>query len=133
MIWTRAYRPFALLLLLDTAAFLLQKFASTRADGEGLVFLGNLLVHPWVWLPLALGPVQLWLWTRILSKTDLSLAYPLTSLAFPMTMILAAVFFREHLPWPVWVGAALITLGVSMMGEHKDELPAPPVRAEKES
>ena len=106
MITTKKYRPFAVLLLLDTAAFLLQKFASAHAQGEGFAYYKSLLLHPWVWLALALGPVQLWLWTRILRNTDLSLAYPLTSLSYPLTMFCAMVFFQEHLLIPVWIGGA---------------------------
>lgn len=115
MMRTKAYRPFAVLLLLDTAAFLLQKVASITAVGDGFAYYKSLLLHPWMWLSLALGPIQLWLWTRILRRTDLSLAYPLTSLSYPLTMLCTTLFFGEHLPIPVWIGGALITLGVAFL------------------
>ena len=130
MILTRAYRPFALLLLLDTAAFLLQKQASLHAQGEALAYYQSLLRHPWLWLALALGPMQLLLWTRILRRTDLSLAYPLTSLSYPVTMLCASLLFHEQVPLPVWAGGALITLGVGLLAgpeDHAAEVLAPTV------
>jgi drug/metabolite transporter (DMT)-like permease len=120
MIFTRAYRPFAVLLLLDVCVFLLQKFASTRADGEGIAFLLSLITHPWVWLPLALGPLQLWLWTRILARTDLSKAYSLTSLSYPLTMVAAVILFHERLPLSVWLGGGLIAMGVALVAEQEE-------------
>jgi drug/metabolite transporter (DMT)-like permease len=117
MIWTKAYRPFALLLLLDTTVSLLDKQASTRAQGSGAAFYTSLLNHSWLWMALALRPVQLVVWTRILRKTDLSLAYSLTSLSYPLTMLCAVVLFHERLPGPVWFGAALITIGVACLAE----------------
>ncbi len=112
------------LLLLDVLVFVLQKFASNHAQGstEAAYFLG-LASHPWMWVALAIGPIQLWTWTRILGKVDLSLAYPITAISYPLTMAAAIVLLNEKLDWPIWLGAALITAGVWIMGTAR--APAP--------
>jgi len=121
MIWTKAYRPFALLLVLDTAVALLDKIASTHGAGQGAAFYGSLIGQPWLWLALAVRPLQLIVWTRILRRTDLSFAYCVTSLCYPVTMVCAVLLFHEHLPAPVWIGAALITLGVASLAAPEPE------------
>jgi len=110
---------FAALLLLDVVVWMIEKIGvSSVVSGETAFMLG-LAKQPLIWIAIALGPMQLWLWTRILGKSDLSLAYPLTSLAYPLTMICAQIFFHEHIGWMVWLGAILITSGVAMIGSHK--------------
>jgi drug/metabolite transporter (DMT)-like permease len=115
----RAGKPYlllGLLLLCDVTAFLFEKVATVRADGQGWAFLVALLHQPLFWSSLALGPIQLVLWTRILSRLDLSKAYPITGLNMPLTLIAATVILGERLSWQVWVGASLITLGGAIIG-----------------
>ena len=106
----------ALLLTVDTLVFLLEKIASNRSAGTGSEFYLHLLAQPLLYVSLALGLVQMWAWTRILATTDLSLAYPITSLSYPATMLAAYLLLGERLPWQVWTGGALITTGVLYMG-----------------
>lgn len=109
------------LLLADASCFLLEKIACNRAEGEGWKFLASVLHQPYFWIAITLGPIQLWLWTRILGKMDLSLAYPLTGLNMPLTLVAATVLLGERLPWPVWTGAGLIMLGGAIMGPGMGE------------
>src|ERR1700729_4374207 len=123
-------RKFPLILFLcllgfDMANFLLQKTASNRATGEGMAYIRSLLTHPWVWLALATAPLHLWTWTKILSQTDISLAQPLTSLSYPLTLLAAVFFLGERLNWQVWLGALMITAGAAVMGLCK-KAPASP-------
>lgn len=53
---------------------------------------------------------------RILAGRQIGWAYPLTSLAYPLTMILAAVVLAERYDWHVWVGAVLISAGAAVIG-----------------
>jgi len=132
----RAYALLVLLLAMDVTALLLQKLASTRAAaavGAGgseasASFYFSMIRHPWVWLAIVLAPIQLLTWTTILGALDLSIAYPITSLGYPLTMLAAAILFGERLPPTVWAGAALITLGVAIVGtgEHSAGAPLSP-------
>jgi undecaprenyl phosphate-alpha-L-ara4N flippase subunit ArnE len=137
----RAYGLLVLLLAMDVTALLLQKLASIRAaagaggaESGSITFYVNMIRHPWVWLALALAPIQLLTWTTILGTLDLSIAYPITSLGYPLTMLAAAILFGERLGPSVWAGAILITMGVAMVGttqhagEHAREgAPGPPI------
>jgi undecaprenyl phosphate-alpha-L-ara4N flippase subunit ArnE len=114
---------FAALLAMDTGVDMIQKTASNLAAPAGgdYAYYLSLLTHPWVWAAVAITPLQLWTWTRILARVDLSLAYPVTSLGTPLTMICAVILLHERLPWPVWLGAGFVTAGVIVMGSTHRE------------
>jgi drug/metabolite transporter (DMT)-like permease len=109
----------AALLALDVAAFLLEKVAANRGHGEGWAYYWSLVKAPWMWGALAIGPLQLWTWTRILARLDISLAYPMSALSTPMTLLAAVLLLGEHLHWQVWLGAALVTLAVVILGDDR--------------
>jgi len=54
-----------------------------------------------------------WLW--ILSRAQLSLAYPLLSLSFPIVVGLSAILFSESITAVRWVGVGVIVTGVSLL------------------
>ena len=108
---------FLVLMLLDTSVFVLDKVASRQAMIVSGSFYLRVITQPWIWLAFALGPVQLFTWTKILKRIDLSLAYPLTTMSYLATMVVSDVVFHEQLGWRVWVGAMLITAGVAVLGK----------------
>ncbi len=110
---------FGLLLLLDVVVWMIEKKGVSSVVPGGKGFVMGVVGQPLIWVAIAAGPLQLWLWNRILGGSDLSLSYPLTSLAYPLTMICAQVFFGEHIPGMVWIGAVLITVGVFLIGSNK--------------
>lgn len=119
----RSHQPFpwiifSLLLLLDVVVWMVEKIGVTSIASSETAFIWGVAKQPLIWVAIGMGPLQLWLWTRILGKTDLSLAYPLTSLAYPLTMICAQIVFHEHIGWMVWMGAILITSGVALIGNN---------------
>ncbi len=122
------YRLFAVLLVLDVAALLIEKNAALHAMRAAVFYVG-LAAQPWLWLSLGLGPIQLWVWTRILARTDLSLAYPISSISYPLTMVAARLAFGEHLSLLTWCGGLLVTVGVSILGSRTAgrAQPSPPV------
>jgi drug/metabolite transporter (DMT)-like permease len=121
------YLLLAALLCVDVSTYLLEKVACSRAGGEGLVFLLAMLRQPLLWISLALGPLQLFLWTKILGRLDLSVAYPISGLNMPLTIIASTILLGEKLSWSVWIGAALITLGGAIIGPGQGDAPHPPV------
>ena len=54
-----------------------------------------------------------WLW--ILSRTELSLAYPLLSLTLPIVVGLSALLFAEPISMMRWAGVGVIVVGVSLL------------------
>jgi|GEM_PF-1461788 len=123
-------RPLPLLLLglllcADVTSYLFEKVACSHAGGDGSQLLANLLHQPLFWASLAIAPVQLLLWTAILGRIDLSLAYPISGLNMPLTLVAATIMLGEKLSWPVWLGAALITLGGIVLGPSGNEPHSP--------
>ncbi len=105
------------LIILDVTVRLLDKIAVLASAGHRLsAFTWTLLHQPCWWIGLGLGPLQLWVWMRILARTKLSVAYPLSSLGYPLTMVAAWLIFKEHLSWQVWLGAIFMTAGVALVG-----------------
>jgi drug/metabolite transporter (DMT)-like permease len=54
-----------------------------------------------------------WLW--VLSRTQLSYAYPILALSFPIVVGLSAFFFSETISPLRWVGVGAIVVGVSLI------------------
>jgi len=110
---------FAILLLTDVTVFVCEKLGAASAGnavGDQVAFYLRLLQTPSVWVVIGLAPVQLFLWSTILKKTELSVAYPFTSLCFPVTMLASCLVFHEQISLAAWVGGILITVGVGLVG-----------------
>ncbi len=73
------------------------------------------LTSPLVWLGLGLYGLSTLLWLWVLSRLDVSLAYPLVSLGFVVTMAAGVLWLGEPFSW-VRVGACtLIVIGVCLL------------------
>ncbi len=107
----------ATLVILNVLVLVFEKVATMASVKDvHTTFYFSLIRQPWLWLGLAIGPLQLWIWTRILDRTDLSIAYPISSISYPVTMVIAQLAFGEHLGWQVWLGAVFMTIGVAAIG-----------------
>ena len=106
---------FVALLIIDVTVLILEKVGANAAGtavGDELGFTLRLAHNPSVWGVAVLSLLQLFVWNRILRQTDLSVAYPISSLFFPLTMLCSVLLFQEHVTWLAWTGGVLITLGV---------------------
>ena len=54
-----------------------------------------------------------WLW--VLSRAQLSFAYPMLSLTFPIVVALSAVLFSESILPMRWAGVGVIVFGISLL------------------
>jgi drug/metabolite transporter (DMT)-like permease len=118
---------FVMLLTADITVLLAEKIAARTAGqalGHETEFYWQLLHIWWTWLGVCLGPVQLILWTTILKRTELSLAYCITSLGYPLTMIAAVLLLKEQLGWEAWLGATFVTFGAALIGSDQKPPPA---------
>ena len=111
---------FGLLLLIDVSALVVEKLASTHAVAADAPFYISLIKQPGTWIGVGLGPVQLWLWSKIIKRVDLSLAFPVSSFSFPVTVLSSQLLLGEHIGWKVWLAVAIITTGVILIGGEKD-------------
>ena len=114
------YILFSIFLLIEVIVALTNKFVSINGSGKGFHFYKSILSQPWIWISLFISSIQFIIWTKILSKSELSLAYSMTSLSYPLTMLAAAFIFKENLPVLVWVGGLTITLGTMLLGSESN-------------
>lgn len=56
------------------------------------------------------------LWLMVLSKRDLSYAYPMIAAGYVVVVFLSWLVFKEHVPMLRIAGLALICLGVAVVG-----------------
>lgn len=72
---------------------------------------------PYFWGALAIYGVSVALWLWVLSRAELSVAYPFVSLGFVVTLGFAAVFLNETVTTLKLVGTILIVAGCFMVAK----------------
>lgn len=90
----------------------------TFAGGEGLGGLFRLMREPFAWAGLALTGLAAVAWLAVLSRLDLSVAYPFLSLSYVLMLFAAHWLFHDSLGWPRLVGALLICAGLVLMARR---------------
>ena len=75
-------------------------------------FLVKSFSSPLVILGLALYVISAAIWVMVLSKVDLSFAYPMLSLGYILILIISAVFLGEAITFLRIIGVILICLGI---------------------
>ena len=74
--------------------------------------LSNVFRSPMVWVGLALYGLGAVAWLIVLSRLDLSFAYPFLALSYAITPVLAWRFLGEPVSALRWIGITVIILGV---------------------
>ncbi|MBN9034980.1 MAG: hypothetical protein J0H53_02830 [Rhizobiales bacterium] len=69
-----------------------------------------------LWAALAMLVVGACIWYATLSRTPLSVAYPLISLSYPAIMLGSALFLGEHLTWHIVTANVLIVGAMVLVG-----------------
>lgn len=72
--------------------------------------------EPRLWIGLALFGISAVFWLVVLSRVDLSLAYPFVGLSYIVVVALARFMFHEHVPTLRWVGVTIIAIGIALIG-----------------
>jgi drug/metabolite transporter (DMT)-like permease len=106
------------LIILVTATQLAFK-AGSEDVGAGdfdLTWLQSSLAQPSVWLAIGLYLLTFAVWLLILQRTDLSRAFPLTSLTYVSVPLLAWLIFGETVSLSRAAGIAMIVAGVALLG-----------------
>lgn len=55
------------------------------------------------------------LWIAVLSKIELSYAYPMVSMNFVIVAILSKILFKEHVSRTRWISIIIIVFGVALL------------------
>ena len=56
------------------------------------------------------------LWLVVISRWELSYAYPLVALGYVLAIVFGTVLLHEDLAWPKILGSVLILSGISVLG-----------------
>ena len=77
--------------------------------------LGESLLCPYVLLGFALYAVSAVSWLVILSRVELSFAYPMLSIGYVAIVLLSRLIFKERVGWMRITGTLLIGVGVYLI------------------
>ncbi|MEE8206561.1 MAG: hypothetical protein V3T82_06400 [Nitrospinaceae bacterium] len=88
--------------------------AFPAANWDKMIFLGKLLINPWVITSMAAALLAGIAWMAALTQLQLSYAYPFMGLTFVMVLLLSALFFQEPLSWAKIIGVSLIVGGIAL-------------------
>ncbi|MBA3289955.1 MAG: EamA family transporter [Actinobacteria bacterium] len=72
--------------------------------------------EPNLWLGLVLFGVSSLFWLVVLSRVDLSLAYPMVGFSYVVIVVLAALVLDENVPPLRWAGVLIIAVGIALIG-----------------
>jgi drug/metabolite transporter (DMT)-like permease len=77
------------------------------------------LAAPTVFLQVSLAAMMIgsgfFFWVAALAKLDLSYAYPIASSSVLLVTLMSGVFLGEQVTLRVWIGTALVVLGVLLL------------------
>ena len=75
----------------------------------------QLLSNPYLWAGLCCYALSIGLWLAVLSKVQVSLAYPMLSVGYIIAAVLGYVFLHESLSSHRMLGIGVICLGVLLI------------------
>ena len=74
-----------------------------------------MFLNPWVFFGFACFGLSSIFWLVVLSRMELSLVYPMVSVAYVLVAIFSWYFFKENLSLMRWAGVAVIIAGVVLI------------------
>jgi multidrug transporter EmrE-like cation transporter len=77
-----------------------------------LTLIGKLCTNIYLILSIACYVLSALLWMAVLSKVDVSLAYPFLSIGFIIVLIMGHFLFGEQITWFKIVGIAFVCVGI---------------------
>lgn len=73
---------------------------------------GRVLKSVWAVIGVVLYAVSAVFWLIVLSRVDLSVAYPLVAASYVVVVFYSWLVFNESVRWFSWIGLGLIVIGV---------------------
>ncbi len=74
------------------------------------------LKEPRLWLGLTLFGVSALFWLVVLSRVDLSVAYPFVGLSYIIVVLFSRLFLNEHVTALRWLGVVVVAVGITIVG-----------------
>lgn len=76
----------------------------------------QIMRQPLIWVALPLYGIGFIIWAVVLSRLQLSFAYPLLAIGYLVNPLAAMVFFDEQIPPIRWIGIVVIMVGIVLVG-----------------
>lgn len=89
--------------------------------GNVLEFASRNIVSPYIWAGAAIYVVSFMVWVAILSRLDLSIAFPIGSTSYIFVPIMATIFLGEKVSLLRWAGILLIVSGIHVLSRSKQK------------
>ena len=77
--------------------------------------IGTMCINPWLWSAMICYAVSILLWMAVLSKVEVSFAYPFLSIGYVVAAIVGYMAFGEHLSAERIAGIIVICIGVYLI------------------
>lgn len=115
------FKVFSLIILTDVLEALSQLFFKQGALATGMDevhwtnlgnYLAGALASPGPWLAVLCIIVNFFLWVTVITRIDLSVAYPVSSTSYVFVPLLSVFCLHEHMSLLRWVGTLLIIGGI---------------------
>ncbi len=90
--------------------------SSIDEHARGFELLWSVITTPMIWLGLFIYGFSVVLWLWVLSKTELSVAYPFVGISFIITMVFGAFILNEGVTPMRIAGTVLVSLGCVLIG-----------------
>jgi undecaprenyl phosphate-alpha-L-ara4N flippase subunit ArnE len=97
---------------LNTVGQLLFKAARLASPDTSML---GILLRPETWAALVFYGLSAVSWLWVLARAQLSFAYPVLALSFPLVVAASAVIYGEPVSPLHWLGVGVIFLGVSLL------------------
>jgi multidrug transporter EmrE-like cation transporter len=91
-----------------------KKSADFLSSHPNLHFPMNYIANPWFYVAISFFAIATFVWTQILTKMPLSIAYPIASFAYIFTLLGAFLFFHEKISQQGVVGVVFIMAGITL-------------------
>ncbi|MGH2752443.1 MAG: EamA family transporter [Actinomycetota bacterium] len=72
--------------------------------------------EPRLWLGLVLFGISAAFWLVVLSRVDLSVAYPFVGLSYIFVVFFARLFLHEQVTALRWLGVVVVAVGIAIIG-----------------
>lgn len=82
-----------------------------------LAFAFAIVTNPWFLLGMSCYAVSIGAWLIVLSRAEVSAAYPLLSIGYVITAIVGALFLGEHVGLARIAGIGLICCGITLIAQ----------------
>jgi len=90
-------------------------FLARRNSGNSGSYLVHALFDPFIWIAMACAFLGMITWLLALARLDLSTAYPMISITFPLVVILSFFFWKERAGVVQRIGICLMFSGLFVM------------------